>query len=120
MTAKEAFRLGFLARLAERGVSVQQFEKKAVLGLEEFVNSAGKLVDSATPLALATVVGIPATMGLLTGWAHAGVDDVTEEDIDRIKQQDFIDTYRSEARRIRRKLGRNSWRKAPLSPAADF
>lgn len=113
MTTKEAFTIGFLSRLAERGVMPSQFEKKADLGAT---------VSALSPLALAALIGIPAATGAVTGWAHAGLTDVSEEDIDRMKTKDRIATYRSEAKRIRRKLNRAAWRKPEprRSPAEDF
>lgn len=124
MTTKEAFQLGFLSRLSERGITPAQFEKQAenpltslIKGVGGTVSTAagalGELASNLTPLAVAALVGVPAAAGVLTGWAHANLTDTNEADIERMKMQDFVDTYRSEARRIRRKLNRDSWRKTP-------
>lgn len=115
MTTKEAFTIGFLSRLAERGVMPSQFEKKATFDI-------GSTISALSPLALAALIGIPVATGAVTGWAHAGLTDVSEEDIDRMKTKDRIATYRSEAKRIRRKLNRSGWRKPETrrSPAEDF
>lgn len=111
MTKKEAFRLGFLSRLAERGMSPGQFEKQASGVLGELVEAGGRTVSALSPMALAALIGVPAAAGILTGWGQAGMEDVSEEDIERMKQRDIVDTYRSEAQRIRRKLLRSSWKK---------
>ena len=118
MTNKEAFTLGFLGRMAERGVTPSQFEKCAGGVLGEGIEAGGHAFSALTPMALAALIGIPAATGILTGWGHAGMEDVSEEDIERMKIGDRADTYRSEARRIRRKLGRDKWRKQ--SPAEKF
>lgn len=110
MTKKEAFRLGFVARLAERGVTPSQFEKRASGVFGEGVEAAGRVLSAMSPLALAAFIGVPAAAGILTGWGHAEMSDVTPEDIEREKMRDFVNTYRSEAQRIRRKLQRSKWR----------
>lgn len=116
MTTKDAFKLGYLSRLAERGITPSRFEKSAGIGQD-----VSSLLSTLSPLALAALVGVPAAGGVMTGWAHAGMTDVSPEDIDLMKKEEVADTYRSEARRIRRQLQRNSWRTAtPKRPTSEF
>lgn len=118
MTKKEAFRLGFVARLAERGVMPSQFEKQSSI-LGEGVEASGRVLSALSPMALAALIGVPAATGILTGWGHAELSDVTPEDVQREKMKDFINTYRSETQRIRRKLQRDKWREPEKERQAE-
>lgn len=130
MTKKQAFALGYLTRLAQHGYTpstlMKSLEKKAEGELgplsavanaigggvarsgEAMINAASKL----GPYAAAAAVGVPLLGGTLTGWMHSGLADVSPEDIERRKEQDYIDAYRSEAQNIRAKIQREKkWRK---------
>lgn len=121
MTTKEAFALGFLARMAERGVTPSMLEKRAASGIGgEALEAVGRVLSASIPAALAIGVGLPAATGMLTGSAHAGMADVSREDIKRMKMRDYIDEYRSEARRIRRKLHRDKWRDQEEPDSSEF
>lgn len=119
MTTKEAFALGFLSRMAERGVTPRAFEKRAGVG-SEALEAVGRVLSASIPAALAVGIGVPAATGMLTGAAHAGMKDISEEDIKRMKTRAYIDEYRSEARRIRRKLHRDKWRKQKEPDSSEF
>ena len=60
MNTKEAFALGFLSRMAERGMTPSQFEKRSAFDL-------GTTLSALSPIALAALVGIPAAAGVVTG-----------------------------------------------------
>ena len=111
VTSKEAFRLGFLSRCAEEGLTGP--------ALQERIKQAGFPIGWAVPavaglggLALLTgnpgtagaMVGLPAAVGLGTGAALGyGAAKVTEPDIssDDIKAQELADTYRVYANKAR-------------------
>lgn len=112
MTKREAFKLGFLGKVAELGLTPTKFAE--VTGLTKRADPISELLstakDIALPLAGAAVIGIPWGMGKLTGMMEAGLTDVSEADVERMKMQDYINTYRSEAQKVKRKLQRDQWR----------
>ena len=110
MTKRDAFKLGFLGKVAELGLTPTKFAaltltKQAIIG-----DLLGSVRDIALPLAGAAVIGIPWVTGKLTGMMEAGLTDVSEADVERMKMQDYINTYRSEAQKVQRKLHRDQWR----------
>jgi hypothetical protein len=112
MTTKEAFRLGFLTRMAERGYTPSQFEKRSF--------SVSGALGVMTPVAIAALLGIPLATGMLTGTGHAELTDVSEDDIARMKKLDVIENYTDEANRVRNKLKRDSWKKRPKREDDSF
>jgi hypothetical protein len=105
MTEQEAFQLGFFKRAAERGVppaeAARQMEKAAAGGvLNSIVTGAGSLASLAGRGALLGLA-IPAGVGLATGFLHAKMDEVTEDDLDRLKKKQLVQTLRMETQQIR-------------------
>ena len=127
MTKREAFKVGFLCKVAELGMTPAEFNTiidkqaqagpiaKLIGGLGGVVGAAGKgaigAISELSPYALMAMVGLPVAGGIMTGWGHSHLKDVSEEDVERMKIRDVVNTYRSEASRIRRKLHRDKWRK---------
>lgn len=127
MTKREAFKVGFLAKLASAGLTpselVGMLEKKALLeeaaaavkGVAEPTKSISDLLSSGLyglgiPLYAASFIGLPYLLGKATGGVHSELTDVTPDDIERMKLEDFTSTYKSEAEKIKRKLERDKWR----------
>jgi len=122
MTKREAFKMGFLSKLASVGVSPTQFvellEKRADF-TDEYFNPVDKVVGMGSaiaknlvlPAAALSFVGLPYMLGKITGGVHSQLTDVTPEDIERMKLQDYVETYREETEKIRNKLERDKWRK---------
>jgi len=95
-TDKEAFRLGFLARCAEEGLTGEKLAAR--------IKQAGDLTNS-----IGYLLGVPVATGLLGGGAIGyGLAKMHEPplDEDEIKAQEIADTYRVFAQRAkaRRKL----------------
>jgi hypothetical protein len=124
MQPHEAFKLGFLSRCVEEGLSPEQthglaksaaavFSKEAfvrealgqVTGTVKDTAEAGKSVvelgKSMWPLA-ALAVGVPAGAGALTAYLQNAATDVDSTDVAEAKQQELVDTYR----RMADQLGR--------------
>lgn len=117
MTTKEAFELGFLARLAEKGVTPGKFEKRAIWNLP------GQAMAALGPLGILAAVGLisaPIVGGTLTGVGSAETENITKEDIQRMKARDIVDAYDREAQRIRSRLRRDEWKKRPTRGSDDF
>ena len=95
-TDKEAFRLGFLARCAEEGLTGEKLAAR--------IKQAGEVTDS-----IGYMLGVPVAAGLLGGGAIGyGLAKAHEPplDEDEIKAQEIANTYRvfAERAKARRKL----------------
>ena len=124
MQPHEAFKLGFLARCVEEGLSPAQTNSLAktaadLLNKQAFVREAigqvtGTVKDTADagksvvefgksmwPLA-ALAVGVPAGAGALAAYLQNSATDVDSSDVEDAKQQELVDTYR----RMSDQLGR--------------
>jgi DNA helicase TIP49 (TBP-interacting protein) len=125
MQPHEAFKLGFLSRCVEEGLSPEQINGLAksaaeFLGKQAFVREAigqvtGTVKDTADagksvvefgksmwPLA-ALAVGVPAGAGALTAYLQNAATDVDATDVEEAKQQELMDTYRRMADQLGRK-----------------
>jgi hypothetical protein len=106
-TEKEAFRIGFLKRAAERGYTPDE-----ALGMIKNAGVAGDLLNMSWPAALALGIGVPVLGGAVTGSAHASLEDVSEDDIKRLKKRQLIQTLSGGTREILSKLQHNQHRLA--------
>jgi len=109
LSPREAFKTGFLARCAELGLGHAQMLAAAkeaadkVAGLFDAISGLGKTVanvgtGTVLPLALAA----PPIIGGLAGLGLAKATDIGDEDVKAVKDQEVIDTYRTEAEKLRR------------------
>jgi len=125
MTKREAFKVGFLSKLASVGITPSDFMtmlekrsdgwKDAITGPTDVIKGLGDVLNTlvygvGVPATALTFVGAPYLAGKATGALHSELTDVTPEDIERMKVEDFTNTYKSEAEKIRRKLERDRWR----------
>jgi hypothetical protein len=119
LTARQAFKVAFLQRCAERGLSMEethQLVKTAIVSLEKQsfdpldfaintgksiagmgVDTVGALGSAAVPLAL---LGPPAVGGL-AAYTAAQLSDVDDDDITDIKLREKVDAYRRAAETAR-------------------
>ena len=100
---KEAFKLGFLTRCAEEGLTGEKLAVR-LAGAEQFAKKSAGMLDSA-----ATLVGLPLAAGILGGGGIGyGLAKMHEPaiDEDEIKAQEIANTYRvfAERARARKKL----------------
>lgn len=112
MDARDAFKLGFLARCAHEGLSESQtqarlktaFEKTAILGTligkgaDAATSITGQLLRFGLPLAL---LGPPIAGGL-AGYGLAKATDVDDTDIADIKDKEVLDEYRRQTETLQR------------------
>ena len=120
LTNKEAFRLGFLARCAEEGLTGADLDtriKKAWFGplAATAALGTGAAVASAAHQSLPTLIGLPAALGLVGGGlAGHTIAKVTEPDVDEddIKAQELADTYKIYAQRAAAKQKYRQYRPA--------
>ncbi len=100
MEPREAFKIGFLSRCVEEGLSQEKtaelIEKSA--GLEGLVEGAKAVVYPAAALALAA----PPTLGGLAAYFNnKAVDTADEGDVDEIKKRELRESYRRMAEQLR-------------------
>lgn len=118
LTAKDAFRLGFLLRCAEDGRTPEQIRgmtKQAGIGTEWFKGlmnlgtGAGKLLYKAPLYAGGWLLAGGAATGALAGHTAA---KLTEADIDpeETKRQELLAAYKRHAEIARRRAGKLSYR----------
>jgi hypothetical protein len=112
MTPKDAYKIGFLTKMAALGFTPKEalgmMEKKALVGDE-----IAKVYDTIKDMGISGLgIGLAgsAALGMGTGWLHSQLYDVTPDDIELSKLNDYSGTYRSEAARIRREAARRKWR----------
>jgi hypothetical protein len=114
ISAKDAFRLGFLTRCAEEGLTGEALRSRihATTQPEKTANIIQSLVTG-VPVAAATLGAGAAGTGLLGGGALGyGAAKMTEPEIsdDDIKQQELAETYRIYAERARAKRKARKYR----------
>lgn len=113
LSARDAFKAGFLERCAANGLTADQIQSAAktaedkLAGLvDSALKGAGKAVGGlasgavgyGVPLALAA----PPVLGGVAGYALAKATDIDDTDIDAIKADEVIAEYRRQAERMNR------------------
>ena len=124
MQTKEAFKLGFLTRCVEEGLSPEQTHALAKMAAEQLekqaftewlsrqitspVKNVADAYDSVIDAASSTVplvagtLAIPPALGGLAAYLHNRATDVDATDIGQVKQKELADTYRRMADQLNR------------------
>jgi len=126
LTADEAFKVGFLMKCAENGLSPDEshdlirraFDKRAILGIGPALkwlygkgeSLAGKGWDLGTKLVplganfgLAAAVGVPVAGGIGAGYLLAKANEPAGELVERAKHEELVGEYERLADEARRK-----------------
>lgn len=105
LSEREAFKVGFLARCAEDGMSrdeilgaVKQATEKVAGLIGDVGGLAGSAVSHAAPIALLA----PPALGALAGLGLSRATDIDDGDVKEVKDREVIDAYRTEAAKLRR------------------
>ena len=95
MTAKDAFKTGFLMRCAAEGLTLAETHAR--------VKQAGAwdALKTLGPGALITGLVAPPVIGAGLGYTAGRLGDVDDADIKEIKQQEVLDELRQQAERLR-------------------
>ncbi len=121
LSGKESFKVGFLSRCIEEGVSNEEAlqrikaasdsldvaEKQA--GVYDVLRDAGgfasgllsPVVEQAAGVAKNSLLFGPPLLGAGAGYLHSKLTDVDEEDTEDIQKEELIDEYRRQADRLR-------------------
>jgi hypothetical protein len=109
MHPREAFKIGFLARCVEQGLSPEDtralaksasdcFEKAGFSGFKDVLDTAKGIGYPA----LAAAAAAPIALGGGAAYFANKATDTDATDIEEIKQKELVDTYRRMADQLRR------------------
>jgi hypothetical protein len=104
MEPREAFKVGFIARCVEEGLSTEKTAELMEKAAEGGLLSTGlqALKDLSYPAMGLALAAPPAAGGLAAYFANRATD-TDADDVEEIKQKELIDSYK----RMSRQLGRN-------------
>lgn len=124
LTSAEAFKVGFLARCTEAGLTPEQtlhavkqagdMLKTAIVGdllgkvLDVGKGVAGGVASYGLPLAAVA----PPILGGLAGYGLAKARDIDDTDVDAVKQQEIVEELRRQAATLKRKKAVRDFRAA--------
>jgi len=111
MQPREAFRIGFLARCVEEGLSPEDTRRLTKSAASLFIKAGFPvtlrgLVEAAKGVGyptLAAAATAPPAIGGLTAYLNNSAQDVDATDIDEIKQRELAQIYRRMSEQLRRK-----------------
>ena len=119
LTPKDAFKLGFLKKVAELGHTPSSFNKlvksSSFIGreLSGITDAAGDVLRGGGLMAGAGVIGLPILAGMGTGWVHNRLADVDEEDVKNLKRKQLIQALRRETFNVKNRTKRKNRRPHP-------
>jgi hypothetical protein len=105
---KRAFRVGFLQKCAEAGLTLEEtcelasHIKQAVAGehiLGKGLEALGNAFKAAPGLATAAGLAAPA-LGFMGGTMYSSLTDIDEDELNEIKKREIIDLYRQQTRKL--------------------
>mgnify|MGYP003626125732 CR=1 FL=1 len=120
LSPQEAFKLGFLSKCVEQGLTVSQMraevkkasdeldliEKEAVFDWfqperREVWDTIGNLAETAGTGVLGALALGPPAAGAAAGILHSQLSDVDEEDVEDVKKRELVDEYLRQAEKLR-------------------
>jgi len=104
LTAREAFKVGFISRCVEKGIPIEEIPGVVKQAMEK-VAGVGDLIRGVTDIAkpvVSTAMGYgvplalaaPPVLGGLAGYTAAQVSDIDDTDVEEIKKKEIIDELR--------------------------
>ena len=122
LTPKEAFKIGFLSRCVEDGLSLEQahdrvkmatdlLQKQAGVGevISKTLELPGKALDMAKPVlgaglnwGIPLALAAPPILGGVAGYTLGKMGDVDDTDVDEIKKRELIESYKRHANALKR------------------
>lgn len=119
LTPREAFKVGFLARCAEEGLSPAQIQDRVKLARDKFAgvldslgHAAGSVFSTGAPLALIA----PPALGAIAGYGLSRATDIDDTDVDEIKNNELLDTYANETAKLRRQKAVRDFKSQAKAP----
>lgn len=115
LTPSEAFKVGFLLKCAEDGLTPEQIlarvremrtglSKQAVIGglLDKALDAGGGIAKSMASYGIPAAIIAPPAIGALGGYALSKATDIDDTDVNGIKNQEVVDEYNRQTDRLRR------------------
>ena len=126
LTPREAFKVGFLARCAEEGLSADQIADRVKFALDKFAGlldtvtgSASNLGSAALSTGLPLALLAPVALGGIAGYGLSRATDIDDTDVDEIKNQELLDTYAQQTAKLKRQKAVRDY-KAGLQAPRQF
>lgn len=123
LTAREAFKVGFLARCAEEGLSADQIAGRVKLAADKFAGVIDGVIGGATGIGKSVIgTGLPIAalapiaLGGLAGYGLSRATDVDDTDVAEIKNQELLDTYAQETARLKRQKAVRDYKASQKAP----
>jgi len=113
MDKRDAFKLGFLAKIAEANLTPGEFQtlaeehqmRKTAAGTWAAVAGAGKdVLKSLGQWAPYVLLGVPAAAGAFTGYIHSQAADVSRDDVTDYKNRQLIEMLKERTRQIKEQV----------------
>ncbi len=122
LTPREAFKVGFLARCAEEGLSADEIAGRVKFAADKFAgfldgaaHLGGQVLSTGVPIAAIA----PVALGGLAGYGLSRMTDIDDTDVDEIKNNELLDTYAQETARLKRQKSVRDF-KAGQKPTRQF
>lgn len=113
LTAKEAFKIGFLAKCAEDGLTPDEMlsrvtqakaaiEKRAFIGglLGSAAGAVGGAAKNVAGYGIPLALAAPPILGGLAGYGLAKATDVDDTDVEDIKNRELVEEYKRQAAKL--------------------
>jgi hypothetical protein len=125
MQVHEAFKLGFLSRCVEEGMSPEQTHGLSKMAASLFspmgeVNNAVSAAGSIAPYLMAGLAIPPAIGGIAAYFANQAADTEGSRGIENIKRQELQDTYERLAGQLQRQKERQDYKAKRKSTGRIF
>lgn len=126
MNKSQAFKLGFLSRCVEEGLTVEQTRALVKVGVEkvalvkEIVSGLSNLGQTALGMGVPIALAAPPILGGVAGYAAGKLSDVDDTDAAEIKKQELISEYKRQAERLRRQRAIRDYKKQVKSTGRIF
>jgi hypothetical protein len=119
LSAREAFKVGFLARCAAEGLSAPETARRVkdaadkLAGVLDAAGTLGKgLLEAGTGYGVPLALVAPPAVGGVAGWAAARMTDVDDTDVAEVKDREVLDEYRRQTERLRRQRAVRDYQRA--------
>jgi hypothetical protein len=122
LNEREAFKVGFLARCAEHGMTRSEIRQAVKTALDKLASgsgilgglasAAGHIGSSVANIGIPLALVAPPVLGGIGGAMAANATDINDTDVKDIQDKEVLDTYRQETAKLKRQRQVRQYRKA--------
>lgn len=113
---KDAFKVGFLHRCAEAGLSRDEIRDTVKTAQDKLASLlggvAGPLASAATSIGAPMALLAPPLLGGAAGYALSRATDIDDTDVKDVQDRELLDTYKTESDRLRRQKAVRDFKKS--------